>query len=127
MSSRYRDAIIFDDETIRYDSTEGADGYVGLGVIIGSNKFMNVFGEIGAGEGSCLEPPMRGWRTTCSIVRLYRRENRAKIPVLKGAGGSCRKRGLAQKKVKSALLLGFLKRGRTVDVRPPLLKWMRKT
>ena len=48
---RYRDAIIFDDETIRYDSTEGADGYVGVGVILGSNKFMNVFGEIGAGGG----------------------------------------------------------------------------
>ena len=51
MSWRYRDAIIFDDETIRYDSTEGADGYVGLGVIFGSNKSMNVFGEIGAGGG----------------------------------------------------------------------------
>jgi len=54
MSSRYRDAIIFDDETIRYDSTEGADGYVGLGVIFGSNKSMNVFGEIGAGGGFLL-------------------------------------------------------------------------
>jgi len=38
---------------------------------------MNVFGEIGAGEGSCLEPPMRGWRTTCSIrTAISARESR---------------------------------------------------
>jgi hypothetical protein len=51
MAWRYRNAIISGDETIKYDSTEGADGYVGLGLILGSNKFMNFFGEIGAGGG----------------------------------------------------------------------------
>lgn len=51
MTWKYQDPIVFDDETIRYDSTEGADAYLGFGVILGSNKFMNVFAEIGAGGG----------------------------------------------------------------------------
>ncbi len=51
MTWKYRNAIVLDDETIRYDSVVGADGYFGLGVILGSYKFINVFGEIGAGGG----------------------------------------------------------------------------
>ena len=51
MTWKYRNEIVFDNETIRYDSTEGADGYLGFGLILGSNKFMNVFAEIGAGGG----------------------------------------------------------------------------
>ena len=51
MMWKYRDEIVFDDETIRYDSTEGAEGYLGFGVILGSYKFLNVFAEIGGGGG----------------------------------------------------------------------------
>jgi len=51
MAWKYQDPIVFDDETIRYDSTEGAERYLGFGLILGSNRFMNVFAEIGAGGG----------------------------------------------------------------------------
>jgi len=51
MMWKYRHEILFDDETIRYDSTEGADGYAGFGILLGSGKFMDLFAEIGAGGG----------------------------------------------------------------------------
>lgn len=51
MAWKYREAVVFGDETIRYDSTKGADGYLGFGIFLRSNKFVNLFGEIGAGGG----------------------------------------------------------------------------
>lgn len=36
-------------ETVSSDSLEGMDAYVGMGFLVGSNKRVNLFGEIGAG------------------------------------------------------------------------------
>jgi hypothetical protein len=36
-------------ETVSSDSLEGMDAYVGMGLLVGSNKRVNLFGEIGAG------------------------------------------------------------------------------
>jgi hypothetical protein len=48
---RYRDEVVSANGFPSGDSTEGVDGYLGAGVILGSDKVVNVFGEIGTGGG----------------------------------------------------------------------------
>ena len=48
---KYRDEVVVDDDSPSHDSIEGMDGYVGAGVILGSNKRVNAFGEVGGGGG----------------------------------------------------------------------------
>lgn len=46
---RYRDEVVSGGERVRSDFKQAIDGYAGVGLLIGSNKRVNLFGEIGVG------------------------------------------------------------------------------
>ena len=49
MNWSYREDVSTGGETVDSDSKQGLDGYAGVGLLVGSNKRLNLFGEIGAG------------------------------------------------------------------------------